>query len=479
MTKAQSLAGSYLWTALGDGMRQVLGFAVSLVLARLLTPSDYGLVGMVLVFVSVLSSVQESGPSQAVIQFGKDPQAFPICSTAGSALGLAMAIALFLAAPAVAIFYAVPALEPIVRVMSCVLLFNGVRSASQGALLREFQFRRVTVIETVAGFSGSLVAVAMAAHGYGAWSLVANLVLASALQAILIARAVRPQWTPLMATPLSRAILAWVLPSLGSVLLWQAYVNADSFAIGKRLGSEQLGYYAIAFRLAMLVNDRLGAVVSRVSFSSLAGMREDPARATGHWLLLLERMALVTYPFLAFLYLCREDAIIVLLGAKWLPAAEPLRILAIGAAFRAVSPVTANFLATQGHTRWNFAFSLLNAAVLPAGFWIGAGWGGVSGVAWAWVICYPALLLVILAKASSLPGAGWARLAKAHVRPVCLLLPVAAMTGAVRLLIPGDPLLRLTASLAAAAAGGLIFLVLNPGLREEMRRVFASARGAA
>ncbi|MDX2150584.1 MAG: oligosaccharide flippase family protein [Bryobacteraceae bacterium] len=469
--KAQSLAGSYFWTALGDGIRQILGFAVSLILARLLAPSDYGLIGMVLVFVSVLSSVQEAGPAQAVIRFGKDPAAFPLCAFTGAALGLIMALVLFTAAPAVAAFYALPALEPVVRTMSCVLLFNGLRSASQGELLRGFQFKRVTLIETVAGLVGAAVAVALAAAGFGVWALVANLVSASVLQAALVLRAAPPRYAPLPGGQLTRRILAWSLPALGAVLLWQLYINADSFIIGKLLGSEQLGYYAIAFRLAMLLNDRLGAVVSRVSFSSLSAMQDETERAAAHWLALLERMSLVTYPFLAFLYLCREEVILVLLGAKWLPAADPLRYLAIGAAFRSISPVTVNFLATQGYTRWNFVFSLLNALLLPAGFWWGATTMGVSGVALAWVMVFPLPLLVVVSRASLLPGAGWRRFVASLKRPLALLAFVSLSISAAHWLSPPGAVTRLLLSGAGLAAGVLLFLALAPRLREELRAI--------
>jgi O-antigen/teichoic acid export membrane protein len=386
---SRKVRSAYVWTFGGNAVRQLLAFTLSMLLARFLSPSDYGLVGMVLVFTTFLAALQDMGFGRAVIFFRDSDASLPTFYTIATAAGAFLAGCLFTAAPFIATFYNSPQLAPIVRCLSITLLFGGMRSVSQSLMTKHLLFRRLTIIEGICGLTSAAVAVYLAWRGYGAWSLVTNLVLASTLQTIVVLTAIRPKYTFTPDWAVVKKTLRWGTPMLGSSVLWKLYDNADYLIIGKLAGKESLGFYTVAFRLATLVNEKIGGVVSRVSFPTFAALQHDRSRVAGHWFSITRKSALISFPVLTILIAGAEDIIGVILGQKWLPSVHLLRLLCVVGALRVLTPVTINLLPALGRPDLAFRYTLMNAILMPASFFVACRWNGTTGVAWAWLLVFP------------------------------------------------------------------------------------------
>jgi len=385
-------------------VKDLFSFTLSVLLARLLAPSDFGLVGMVTVFVRVLETLQDLGLGQAVVYFDHDEAALRTYSTLATGAGVCMAALGFCAAWPVASFYREPRLIPIMQVLSLTLALGGLRAVPQGLLAKRFRFRELAFVETSSGLVSGLVAVALAWRGFGAWSLVVNVVLMSLLRTLALSLLLRPAFTWRVDRQVARSALRWGLPLTGSTLVWQCYDNADFLVVGKLLGPHPLGHYSLAFRLATMVNEKISAIVARVSFPAFSAMQRDVAGAVGHWLSLTHRLALVNFPLLAALAMSAEDFVPIIFGVKWLPAVRPLQLLCVVGAMKTVASLAATLVSARGRTDISFAYSCLNLLLLPAAFVVGCKLGSLVGVAVAWCLVYPLVGGWLLWRACRLVG---------------------------------------------------------------------------
>lgn len=384
---------AYFWTIVGNTSRYAATLGISLLLARMLKPEDYGLIGMIIVFTELLGSVLDSCVGPAVVHFDERnaEQERSTYFTASLILGVLFTIFLFVGAPLVAHFYREPRLVPLLRVMSVLLIVGSVKTVSGGILTRELRFRELSFSDIFASLAGGFVAIVMAYRGFGVWSLVANQFLFILLTSLAYAWWVRPQFR----LPLNREITVrlwrYAAPLTGSSLLFKFYDNADYLVVGRVLGSEALGFYSVAFRLAMLINERISSVINRVAFPSFASLKDEPPRVIGHWFAVTKRVTLLTFPILVWLGFNAEDFIRVALGSRWLPAALPLQFLCVMTAIKILTNIVGQVLIAVGYPAVSFRYDLLNAIALPASFLIGCKMGGLLGVGIAWCTVFPLL----------------------------------------------------------------------------------------
>jgi PST family polysaccharide transporter len=473
MAEMTAVRSAYFWAGAGNIVKAALTFGLSILLARLLDPSHYGLIGVVMAFVNILMVIQDAGLGQAVVYFDETEDTLPTYHTVTVLSGVVLTALTALIGPALAWFYNMPELTVLAPVMGLSLILGGLRSVPQGLLMKELRFKELALIETVAGVAAGVVAVLLALAGAGVWSLVANILLGAGVQTWWTCR-LRPagytrRWKP----EVVRRALDFGLPLTGSRVLWQAYLNSDAMIIGKMLGEAPLGYYSYALRLARFLSERVFGIVNRVSFPSFASMKEDRPRLLYHWLLLTEVLALIQFPAMLALAMNAEDFVLVVLGDKWLPAALPLRLLCAAEAIRSVQVIMPPLLSAVGRTDLVLRYNVVNAIALPAAFAAGCHFGGLAGVGAAWVTIYPVLAIHLLKYTVSVCGGSyWGYLRS-------LRAPLLVTASCLAAMLPFDWLLaagweRLT---VRCAAGGACYLFCLGGLPGVRRRVLEIARG--
>jgi O-antigen/teichoic acid export membrane protein len=386
----RTLRSAYSWATIGNFTKASLTFGLSIVLARLLDPADFGMVGIVLVFLSVLTVVQDMGFGGAVVYFDETPgdlaTYYVITVTAGAVMtGLAV-----LSSPVLATFYDRPELTAILSALSLRLFLGGLRSVPLGLLRKQLRFLDIAAVEIVASVAAGVIAVVLAWKGAGVWSLVANGLAGATLQTLLMCRMAPLRWTLRPDRAVIRKALRWGLPQTGSTILWQAYTNVDVMIIGKMSGMASLGFYTYAMRLSRYISDQLLGVINQVSFPSFVSAKDDRPRLIRHWLSLVWLLALLNFPAAVAVALSAEDFVRVVLGEKWLPSAPLLRYLCFPAAVLSIQTTIAPLLSAQGRTDLNFRFSALNAVVVPVAVMTGCYLGGTHGVAIALCLVCPA-----------------------------------------------------------------------------------------
>jgi len=458
----RSLVHGIAWTAVVKVFVQIVRWGSTLVIARLLTPHDYGLVGMALVYTGLVRLVNEFGISAAIIQ-KRNLTSDQLARIGGfsALLGLGFASLSVAAAGAVALFFDAPEVRLIIIVLSANFVLRGIQMLPKALLSRDLRYRQLAWIdgaEAIALAGGTL---ALAIAGFGYWALVLGSVLAP-LVGLVTAEIIRPHRITLprpLHTIADAISFGWEV--VAARLAWYTYSNADFAVVGRMLGDAALGAYTFGWTLASLPVERVSALVDRVTPGVFSRVQTDPTALRRYLLALTEGLAIVTFPIAAGFALTAREFVVVVLGPQWTPAIVPLTLLSAYAGFRSITTLYPKILVATGHTRTNMRFNFVAALVLPAAFVIGARWG-TAGVATAWILVYPFVVVPLHMRfAFRLVGVRWGVYARS-LRPaiVSTMVMGIAVLG-VRAMMPLSwPPLAALFAFATTGAGVYITIVL-------------------
>lgn len=379
-------AGGVKW------LSQIITWTSTLLLARLLAPEDYGLVGMATVYLGLVALVNEFGLGTAIVTLHKlkGGQIAQI-NTVSLLLGITCLFVSVVAASPLAVFYRAPQLGLVVVVMSVGFVVTAFKTVPYALLQKELKFRNIAVVEGAQAIFQSCSTLILAWIGLRYWALVAGGLLGGAVStaAILVMRRTpfaRPRLLEVSeAVNFSRRILV-------ARLSWFVYSNADFIVAGRVLGGAALGAYTFAWNLASLPIDKISMPVVQVIPAFFSALQDDRAALRRYLLKLTEGLALLTIPVALGLAIVAHEFVLVALGDKWREVVMPLSLLAVSAAFRSITPLFGIILNVVGETRFSMYNGLLAAFVLPSAFYVGSYWGTV-GIAAGWLVALPLVSL--------------------------------------------------------------------------------------
>lgn len=457
--------GGLLWTAAGTAGQSVVSILVTLILARLLTPTDFGLMGAALVVVSFARIATQLGVAPAIVQ---RPELSPRHVGAGAAVsvvaGLVLGVVVAAAAPSLAGFFRMPDLEPLVRVLAWAFPLAGVAVPGMALLQREMKFRvlaRIQVVSFVLGYGA--VGVAAAWAGAGVWALVAAHLGQVTLRSALVAQA-RPEalaWTLALreAGQLLRFGLGLSLARFANTFAQQA----DNLVVGRLLGAEELGAYGRSYQMMMVPTNLIGTVLDKVLFPALASVQDDAARMGRAHLRTVGAVVMITAPLAALLVVVSADLIPVLLGPGWEAAVAPFAVLIAFLPIRSAYKVNDALVRAAGAVYRHAVRQAIYAAAVLFGATVGGLAAGLTGVATG-VGAAIALNFVMTARlATRVTGASGRALAVVVARHASIGAAVAALAWGVRAaLLPAAPpmwLLLVVTTSVGAVAWGMVFVV--------------------
>lgn len=474
----RSLLSGIAWTG---GMKwggQVVAWGSTLIAVRLLSPSDYGLVGMATVYLGLITLLSEFGIGAAVVTL-RDLTDEQIAQLNGLALlfgGAGVLLSWALAVP-IGRFFGAPRLPAVVAVMSLAFLISALRTIPQSLLQKELRFKALAVMDATQTTVQAAGLVLFAALGFRYWALVIGGLLSAGVATgmVLVWRRHR------MARP-HRATLRHALTFSEHIVVgrlsWYAYSNSDFFVAGRILGTAALGLYTMAWSLASTPVEKITAMVTRIAPAFFAAVQHDHAELRRYLLALTEGMAMLAFPAAIGLALVAPDFVPVVLGAQWRSATLALQLLAGYAAIRSIAPLMTPVLNVVGETRYAMQLSIVAVVLLPAGFLVGSRWG-ITGIAAAWMVVHPISVLPTYARAFrciQLPATAYLRaLWPAASSSVIMALVVLAVMA---VLPPGAPAgVRLAVEVAAgAAAYAATTFVLHRARLRAFLRVLREAR---
>jgi len=354
-----------------------------MILARLLSPDDFGLVAMASVFTNIFFVFQDVGLTDATIQAeALDHNIVSTLFWINSGIGLLIAIILAALAPLAVLFFKRKELLPILLVLSTGFIFWGLSVQHLALLKRRLLFFKVSVINILSHFMGIAAAVLIAIAGMKYWALVLREVTWALFTFILTW--LYCQWRPGLPSksPEVKKLLRFGANSVGFYIFDYFSKNMDKTIIGKRFGSEPLGFYSRACYIAVTPSAQLSGSLFHVAVSTLSKLREDKKRFLKYYSNAISLISFIGMPFSSFIVVMNKELVYILLGPKWGPTAELFGILGLSAGSYIIYQTSGWLHVSLGRSdRW-LKWGIFNSIILIAGFFLGLIFG-INGVAWA------------------------------------------------------------------------------------------------
>jgi O-antigen/teichoic acid export membrane protein len=418
-TLQQRTVSGLWWNTIGLSLNKALQFATTVTMARLLSPREFGLIGMIVVITGFASSIMDAGLRASLVQ--KQDLSDRHLDTVfwlNVSFGGALTVVFSLSAPLLATFYGEPSLGP----LAVVLAFNfviGSANVVQYALSQKFlDFRRLFWVDIGATVGSALFAILLALAGAGVWSLVGQSLSDNLIRTAQIWRL--SSWKPRRIFHLSalKGLLSFGSYVVGFNVVVYCAQNFDKVIIGRQMGTSALGTYGLSDRLMRLpltsVTDVFGAVI----FPALSEIQKDVELTRQVYLRANRTIALFTFPMMLGLCVLAEPAILVIYGNQWRDAVAIVQLLCFAGLAQSIYNTGGWIFLSQGRTDILFWLGVLSMLVRVSGVLIGMHWG-LPGIAWAYVVGgYVFLLYPTCSLAGGLIGLRFSDLLKS-VAPTC------------------------------------------------------------
>ena len=374
------------WSAVSQAVTQSFAFTISIVLARLLGPKAYGLIGMVTVFTGFAALFGGLGLGAAIVQRKElEPRhlntAFWVNVIFGSAITLLMAAM----APLVAWFYREPLLTPLTAVIALRFVMDGLQVVQSAILSREMRFRALAAVNIGSSVTSGIVGLGMAVGGMGVWSLVAQTLGGSLAQLLILWRLAdwRPRWA--FDWLACRELFGFSASFLGFDVVNYWARTLDQLLIGRFVGAGALGIYSRAYGLMLLPLSQVSRVVGGVMFPAMSAIQEDKPRVKRAYLKAIGIISLVTFPMMVGLFVVADHFVLALLGTQWSAVIPVLKLFCWVGLIQSVLATVGWIYTSQGRTHLYFTMGVIGASACLVAFLIGVHWG-VMGVAWAYSV---------------------------------------------------------------------------------------------
>ncbi len=355
---------------------QLSQFIAGLILARILSPEEFGLVGMITVFVSISQSLSDGGFGDALIRKKDAGEADYSTAFYFNLIASALIFAvLWFTAPAVAGFYGRPELIDIERVLGITILINAFGIVQRTMLTKNVNFRMHMRVNLAASVISGVAAIVMALTGFGVWSLVWRSIIRSVISAGMLWYTNR--WVPLagFSRESFRSLFSFGSRLLLSNLIDTLYNNMFLLIIGKFYSASQLGFFTRADQFSRLVSKNLTGTVQRVSYPVLSQVQDENVRLKDGYRKIIMATMFVTFTLMLGMAAFSESMIVTLIGKKWLPAVEFLQLLCLAAMLYPLHALNLNIFNIKGRTdimlRLEIVKKLLAVPVIVIGIYAG------------------------------------------------------------------------------------------------------------
>ncbi len=387
MTESDSLkekaVSGVSWSTIEKAFNEIVQFAIGIVLARLLSPADYGTVGLLAIFFAVAGLFQDSGFASALIQ-KKDRNQADFSTVFFFNVGMSLVIygLLFMSAPYIASFYNLPILTDITRVSALGFIIGGLTGVQYAKLSAEMKFKTISILSMFGLVVTGATGIVLALMGWGVWALVFQGLVGSLIKGIAVW--IASGWKPSLI--FSKKSFKQLFSFGGYLLLSRMvntiYNNLYTLVIGKVYNSQTVGYYNRANGYAQIPTNLVLSMAVSVNYPILSFIQDDNERLKRAYRKLLRAPLYVHYPVLLGLATLASPLIEVMIGAKWLPCVPILQILCIAGLFIPLTHINLNLLYVKGRSdlvlrleliKKPLAFLILFASIPFGILWLVAG----------------------------------------------------------------------------------------------------------
>ncbi|HEY2963688.1 MAG TPA: lipopolysaccharide biosynthesis protein [Pyrinomonadaceae bacterium] len=383
-TIASRTARGGVVTIASHGLKFALSIGATAILARLLSPQDYGLIGMVAVFTGFVSMFKDLGLSLATVQ--RAEISYEQISTlfwVNVTLSAAITAVMFALAPVIGWFYSEPRLVLITMATAAGFIFGGLAVQHEALLKRQMRFYALSAIAFLSMMIGYAVGIILAWRGAGYWALVFSqlaLLASNTMGVWLVCR-----WRPGRPQRNSgvRSMLSFGGNVTGYALVNYVSKNCDNLIVGRIFGPQPLGLYSKAVQLLGLPTDQINEPLATVSIPALSRLADSPERYRQAYLRIMEKVIMLTMPAVTLMLATSDWLVRIVLGSQWSDTARIFVFMGVAGLFQPVASTGGWLLVSQGRVRDMLRWSLINAPISIISIVAGLRWG-VVGVAASW-----------------------------------------------------------------------------------------------
>ena len=385
--KQQTKKGLY-WSALGNFANQGMRFAFGIILARLLSPDAYGVIGMLSIFMCIVSTFIDCGFSQALISKQNRTQAdFSTEFWFNIGVGIAGYFILFLSSPWIADFYNMPILSPILKVIGLGIVINSLCVVQSAQFAIQLDFKTPAKISVFTQMVSGIVGIALAYCGWGVWALVFQQVGSSLFNAILLW--ILAGWRPTMEFSKDSFNYLWSYGSkvLGASLIQQVYDNLYPLVIGKFFNASQLGLYSRANGFATLPSTNLSSILGSVTFPVLSKLNNDKDKLIAVYVKMIRCTSFLVFPLMIGMAAVAGPLVKLLLNPQWNGCIIMLQILCFALIWQPLSFLQINLLKVIGRTDIILKLEIMKRSVGLITIFVSIPFG-VIGMCWGFALFY-------------------------------------------------------------------------------------------
>ena len=375
----QKTLHALFWSFLERFGQQAIQFVISIILARLLLPEQFGLIAMLTIFMAIAQSFINSGFGQALIQ-KQDATHVDECSIFyfNILVGFLAAGLLCLTAPWIACFYNQPLLVPLTCALSLNLIINAFGLVQTTLLTKHIDFKTQLKVSVIATAVSGTIGVTMALNGFGVWSLVAQSLSSNLFRTVLLW--FFNTWRPSLAFSFVslRGMFAFGSRLLASGLLYTVFQNIYLVVIGKLFSPMALGFYSYAMRLQQLPVENISGIVSRVTFPVFSSVQNDKPRLKRGVRKALTMLVMINFPMMVGLAIVAKPLVLVLLTEKWAPCIPYLQLLCVVGMLYPLHVINLNVLTAQGRSDLFFRIEILKEILMVIAIAVTYRWGIIA-----------------------------------------------------------------------------------------------------
>jgi len=388
----------FIWFFSTSLSGQIVSWTLTLVIARLLTPSDYGVLALSDTLLPYLLTVSTLKLDVWYVQkksltMRDEEAAFSILLV----LGLIIAILTVIVAPFVGRFYGEPNVEATLQCFALLFPLRAIQLIPEGRMRKDLRFKELGLANLLIGIFRGLVQIALAYKGFHFWSLVAGALVSEVAKTLFLLRVGGTPKKPIWDTNIFRELVNFGLTATTATVSWIVFSTSDNVVVGKLFGAETLGFYAMAYYLMDLPLSKVQSIIAPLILPYFSKLRDHQVALKRTFIRSSSMLLLIVAPILAGAFAISSDALPFLLGEKWAPIVLPFKSLAFVGLLRTIPAHASNVLYALGHQRDVMKSQILPAIVLPICFvtmgmtfkhFLGSN-EGMLGIYLVWFLIFP------------------------------------------------------------------------------------------
>lgn len=357
-------AAGMVWTALQRYSTMLISFISGIILARLLTPHDYGCIGMLGIFMVLAESFIDGGFGEALIQKKTPTQNdYSTIFYWNIFMAVVMYAILFFSAPAIANFYKIPLLCSVLRVQGLVLFIYAFNIVQRNQLRKKLNFKIISIVTIITSITALSITIFMAYHGFGVWSLVAQNLITSAIPALVFWFYIK--WRPIFVFSWKsfRELFSFGFYMFLTHLLNQFGNQIQGLLIGRFYNSTTMGYYSKAYGTEKLASQSISQVMTQVTYPLYAEVQDDKEKLGNMIKRLTMTLAYITFPLMFILMLCAKPIFVLLYSDRWLDSVPYFQVLCIAGLAFCLQAVNNQSISAIGKSKTMFIVTLIKRAI--------------------------------------------------------------------------------------------------------------------